>query len=120
MEELAAKKKIHVVVLGLETKTKDFKIYLGNHRGNSSGKIDCPVVIVPETYHQHRYARILAAVDYKQDLKRVVVRKAEQFAKEHKMKADLVHIQTDGSEFGFWIRGRPKKERGGKMEHHYF
>lgn len=110
VEELAAKKKIHVVVLGLETKSKISKFIWGSTGVDIAGKIDCPVVIVPESYHQHRYANILAAVDYKQDLKRVVIRKAEQFAKDHKMKADLVHIQTD-DELDFGLEaGQRRKE----------
>ena len=95
VEELAAKKKIHVVVIGLETKNKLSKYLWGTTGVDIAGKIDCPVVIVPETYHNHRYEKVMATVDYRQDLKRVVIRKAEKFASEHSMLCDLVHIQTD-------------------------
>ncbi len=110
VEELAAKKKIHVVVLGLESKSKISKFIWGSTGVDIAGKIDCPVIIVPESYHQHRYTTLLAAVDYKQDLKRVVIRKAEQFAKDHKMTSNLVHIQTD-DELDFGIEaGLRRKE----------
>ncbi|HQQ94070.1 MAG TPA: universal stress protein [Bacteroidia bacterium] len=95
VEELAAKRKIHVVVIGLETKSKISKYIWGTTGVDIAGKIDCPVVIVPETYKEHRYEKIMATVDYKQDLKRVVIRKAEKFAEDHKMQCELVHVQTD-------------------------
>lgn len=110
VEELATKKKIHVVVLGLESKNKVSKFIWGTTGVDIAGKIDCPVIIVPETYHKHRYGKILALVDYKQDLKRVVIRKAEQFAADHKMKSELVHIQTeDELDFGLEAGERRKE-----------
>lgn len=110
VEELAAKKKIQVVVIGLETKSKISKFIWGTTGVDIAGKIDCPVIIVPETYRQHRYEKLMAAVDYKQDLKRVVVRKAEKFAKDHRMKCELLHIQTD-DELDFGLEaGQHRKE----------
>ena len=110
VEELAAKKKIHYVVIGLETKSKISKFIWGTTGVDIAGKIDCPVIIVPEKYNKYSYKRLLAAVDYKQDLKRVVIRKAERFAKEHKMQCDLVHFQTsDELTFGLEA-GEMKKE----------
>ncbi len=110
VEELASKKKIQVVVIGLETKGKVSKFIWGTTGVDIAGKIDCPVVIVPETYTKHRYTTLVAAVDYKQDLKRVVLRKAEQFANQNYMKSELVHIQTeDELDFGLEVAERRKE-----------
>lgn len=113
VEELAAKKKIHVVVLGLESKGKLSKFIWGTTGVDLAGKVDCPVVIVPESYTKHSYTKVLAAVDYKQDLKRVVIRKAEQFAREHKMSCDLVHIQTD-DELDFGMEAAQHRKEAAK------
>jgi len=95
VEELAAKKKIHYVVIGLESKSKLSKFIWGTSGIDIAGKIDCPVIIVPEKYKRPNFQRMLTTVDYKQELKQVVIRKAEKFAREHKMAFDLVHFQTD-------------------------
>ncbi|MCU0359225.1 MAG: universal stress protein [Bacteroidia bacterium] len=113
VEELAAKKKIHVVVLGLETKGKISKFIWGTTGVDIAGKIDCPVVIVPESYTKHKYEKVMAAVDYKQDLKRVVIRKAEQFAKDNQMKCNLVHIQTE-DELDFGIEAGERRKEAAK------
>jgi nucleotide-binding universal stress UspA family protein len=113
VEELAAKKKIHVVVLGLETKSKISKFIWGTTGVDIAGKIDCPVVIVPESYTKHKYEKVMAAVDYKQDLKRVVIRKAEQFAKDNQMTCNLVHIQTE-DELDFGIEAGERRREAAK------
>jgi len=113
VEELASKKKIHVVVLGLETKSKISKFIWGTTGVDIAGKIDCPVVIVPESYTKHQFKNVMAAVDYKQDLKRVVIRKAEQFANDNNMQCNLVHIQTD-DELDFGIEAAERRREAAK------
>jgi len=113
VEEMAAKKKIHGVVMGLESKSKLSKFIWGSTGVDIAGKIDCPVVIVPESYTKHRYTHVIAAVDYKQDLKQSLLKKVELFAKSHKMKCELVHVETD-DELTFGLEAGERKKAAEK------
>ena len=53
IKDLAKKKKIDMVVLGLETKSAIAKFMQGSTGINIASKIDCPVIIVPEKYKEH-------------------------------------------------------------------
>lgn len=110
VEELAVNKKINYVVIGLETKSKISKFIWGTTGIDIAGKVDCPVIIVPEKYQHFKYENLVATIDYKQDLKKVVIRRAEKFAKEHKLNCELIHFQTD-DELDFGLEAAELKKQ---------
>lgn len=95
VKELASKKKIDFVVLGLKTKSNIEKFIYGTTGADLAGKIDCPVIIVPEKYKDHKLKNIVAAVDNRESIHKKSVEKANAIASDNKAKLKLVHVKTE-------------------------
>lgn len=109
VKDLAGKKKIDYVVLGLQTKDAISKFIYGTTGVNLSAKIDCPVIIVPEKYTQHELVHAAISVDNKESIKKKVIEKALDFTKSHKCNAKLIHVQTEDEFLLFKDKsGKPK------------
>jgi len=92
---LAKHGKINYVVLGLETKSKISKFIYGTTGVDIAGKIDCPVIIVPERYKAHRLENVVLAIDNKSKQHAVVLKKHMSFVKLHKCKNVNLHVRTE-------------------------
>ena len=95
VKELMKKEKIGYVVLGLETKSKISKFIYGTTGIDIVGKIDCPVIIVPEKYKEHKLTHTLLAIDNKnrQDVR--VLKKHSELVKTYHCKNVNLHIRTE-------------------------
>lgn len=109
IKDLSQKKKIDMVVLGLETKSAISKFMHGSTGINIASKIDCPVIIVPEKYKEHELVHAMITVDNREHIKKRVVDKASRFSKSLKLNTQLVHIKTDDEFLQIYERN-PKKE----------
>ena len=93
--DLVSKKKIQYVVLGLETKSKISKFIYGTTGVDIAAKIDCPVIIVPEKYKNHKLEHIVLSIDnhHKQHAKEI--KQVKKFAELFKCSVNYVHVRTE-------------------------
>jgi nucleotide-binding universal stress UspA family protein len=110
IKDLAKKKVIDYVVLGLQTKDKLSKLLYSTTGVNLSTKIDCPVIIVPEKYKQHDLVHAVISVDNIHSIKKQNLEKALTFTKDYKCNSKLVHIQTQ-DEFMLVNQKNAQKEK---------
>ena len=95
IKDLAKKKKIDYVILGLETKNKISKFIYGTTSIDLASKIDCPIIIVPEAYKKHQLIHASITVDNKESIKKRIIKKALDFTHAHKCDHQLIHIKTE-------------------------
>lgn len=95
VKDLAEKKKIDYVVIGLETKHKISKFIYGTSSMNLTSKIDCPVIIVPESYKNHALQHAIISVDTPAGIKKRFVNKATNFTEAHQCTHQLIHVKTE-------------------------
>lgn len=94
-KDLVKKGKVSYIVLGLETKTKISKYIYGTTGVDIAGKVECPVIIVPEKYKEHKLSKTLLALDneHKQDLK--ALKKYGDFIQTFKCNNVNLHVRTE-------------------------
>jgi nucleotide-binding universal stress UspA family protein len=95
VKKLAKNKKINLVVLGLETKTKIESFVNRTTSLDLTGKIDCPVITVSEKYKKHNLKKMLIAVDNKETIKAGLSKRIHSIVDLLKMEAEFVHIVTE-------------------------
>jgi nucleotide-binding universal stress UspA family protein len=100
VNELIKSRKVHYVVLGLESKSRFSRFIYGTTGLEVAGKISCPVIIVPERYKQHKLKTSVLALDNHKTIESKVMQKITDFNKQFKMQKELVHIKTE-DEFMF-------------------
>lgn len=110
IKDLAKKKVVDYVVLGLQTKDKISKLLYSTTGVNLSTKIDCPVIIVPEKYTQHDLVHTAISVDNIEAIKKNILNKAIDFTKTYKCNSKLIHIQTQ-DEFMLTRQKNAQKEK---------
>jgi nucleotide-binding universal stress UspA family protein len=99
LEEFTAKHKVEAAVMGLETKTKISKFIYGSHGVDVAGKIDAPVIIVPENYKKYKLSHVALAVDNNERLHKASIKQFEKFIQESKTKVKLLHVRTEDEIF---------------------
>jgi len=109
VKDLASKKKIDYVVLGLETKSKISKFIYGTTGVNLSTRIDCPVIIVPESYKIHKLDKTVISVDNKETIKKRTADKAIGFTEQHGASHQMLYIKTE-DDFLLIYEKNPKKQ----------
>lgn len=95
LENFTKEHQIEAMVMGLAAKDKISKFIYGSHGVDIAGKIDCPVIIIPEKYTKHKLSNVLLAVDNNEKLMKSSIAGFEKFIKETKSKLNLVHIRTE-------------------------
>lgn len=90
---------VEAAVMGLETKTKFSKFIYGSHGVDIAGKIDAPVIIVPENYKTHKLSSVLLAVDNNEKLLKSSLEDFEIFLSKSKSKVHLLHVRTEDEIF---------------------
>lgn len=95
VNDLIKSRKVHYVVLGLESKSRLSKFIYGTTGLDVAGKISCPVVIVPEKYKEHKLHKALLALDNSKSVEAKVMQKVDAFNKQFKMQKELVHFKTE-------------------------
>jgi nucleotide-binding universal stress UspA family protein len=92
--KLSEQKKICLVVLGLETKTKIEKFIFKNTSVELIGKILCPIVTVPMKYKQHSIKKMLVAIDNKEEISASLFKRIHIMIDYLGVEAEFVHIKT--------------------------
>lgn len=95
VKELSKNKKIQYAVLGLETKSKISRFIYGTSGVDIAGKVDCPVIIVPQQYKEHKLSKTVMAVDNAESTKSRLFTKYARFNEHFKTKPSYVHIKTE-------------------------
>lgn len=95
VEELVNKKKVQLVIIGLETKSKISKFIYGTTGVDIAGKINCPIIIVPEKYKHHKLETILVALDNKHKQHAKELKQLVKFSSEFKCSINYLHIRTE-------------------------
>ena len=93
--EFASKHLVEAVVMGLGAKDRISKYIFGSHGVNIAGKINAPVIIVPEKYKVHRLSNILLAVDNQEQILKTSLKGFNKFVKQSKCKLSLLHVRTE-------------------------
>lgn len=109
VKELIEKSKISYVVVGLESKTKFAKVMFGTTGVEIAGKLDCPVIIVPEKYKKHELNNSILTVDNRAYLKAQSLKEVTDFVNTFKVKNQNVHVKTE-DEFLYHIESNVKKQ----------
>jgi nucleotide-binding universal stress UspA family protein len=94
LQIFTSRHRIEAVVMGLEAKTRISKFIWGSHGVNIIGKINAPVILVPEKYRDHRLESILLAVDNVDKLSTPSFKEVEKFVKASQTRLELLHVRT--------------------------
>jgi nucleotide-binding universal stress UspA family protein len=88
------KHRVELAVMGMETKSKLNKYIYGSHGVSVAGRINAPVIIVPEKYKEHHLAHALLAVDNQEKLMKTSLSDLGRFLKQTHMDLTVTHIRT--------------------------
>jgi nucleotide-binding universal stress UspA family protein len=94
IEQLVKSNTIHSIVLGLESKTKMNRFIYGSNTTEIAGKIDCPVIIVPESYKKHVVGNAIIAFDNSELPNAKCLQKIKNFINTTQSKVAVYHIKT--------------------------
>lgn len=111
VSDLIKSRRVHYVVLGLESKSKFSKFIYGTTGLEVVGKISCPVIIVPERYKEHRLTKMVLALDNQKTVESKLMQKVKDFSKNFKAEMNAVHIKTENE---FMLIPQKKAETANK------
>lgn len=111
VSDLIKSRKVHYVVLGLESKSKFSKFIYGTTGLEVAGKISCPVIIVPERYKDHRLNKMVLAIDNQKTLETKLMQKVKDFSKNFKADLSALHVKTENE---FMLIPHKKSENANK------
>ncbi len=86
---------VQCVVLGLATKNRFSKFIYGSHSTDIAGRIDCPVIIVPEKFDEPRLRKVLLAADNANKILKTSLKPLERFLKSQTCSLEVLHIRTE-------------------------
>lgn len=112
MKTFVKKHRVQLVVLGLASKNRFSKFIYGSHSTDVAGKVDAPVIIVPEQYKEHKLKAAVMAVDNRGKLHKTTLKRFENFMKEAKLNLHVLHVLTEDELFDH--KGNQKVEIGSK------
>ncbi len=90
---------VKLVVLGLASKGRFSKFIYGSHSTDLAGKVDAPVIIVPEQYKKHKLEKVVMGVDNREKLHKASLKLFESFLKESKADLKVLHVRTENELF---------------------
>ena len=94
LKEFISKHRVMATVMGLETKNKISKSIHGSHGINVAGKINAPVIIIPQIYKEHRLEKIILAVDNSEKPPKSSLFLFEKLLQSLAAKVDILHVRT--------------------------
>lgn len=94
LKRFIAAHRVEAAVMGLESKNRISKFIYGSHGVDLAGKIDAPVIIVPEKYKDHKLDNVLLAVDNTEKLYKSSLVSFEKFMALSKAKLKVMHVRT--------------------------
>lgn len=99
LENFVSKHRVEAVVMGLEVKDKISKFIYGSHGVDLAGKINAPVIIVPEKYKLQKFSKLILAVDSREKLLQTSLTDLESILSKSKAIVELLSIRTEGEVF---------------------
>lgn len=86
---------VKLVVMGLAEKNRFYKSIYGTHGVDTAGKINAPVIIVPEQYKSHNLSHAVLAVDNSEKLHKTSLKPFETLLKYFDPKVNVIHFRTE-------------------------
>lgn len=99
LKNFIKKKNVYFVVIGMSVKNRFHKYLYGSHATDVAGKLDAPVIIVPEKYKKHRLHDILLAVDSNEKLHQSSLKDLNGLVKDLKLGLTPLHVRTEDDIF---------------------
>jgi nucleotide-binding universal stress UspA family protein len=99
LEYFTAHHLVEAAVLGLKAKDRFSKFIYGSHGVNIAGKINCPVIIVPESYKEHKLSKVMLAIDNNEKLHKSSLLDLERFVQQTKTTLKPVYVRTEDELF---------------------
>lgn len=90
---------VKLIVMGLAEKNRFYKSVYGSHGVDIAGKLDAPVIIVPEQFKKHTIKHAVLAVDNSEKLHLSSFKGFEFFIKTIKPKVSVLHCRTKDEVF---------------------
>ncbi len=113
IEDLIRRRKVQYIVLGLETKSRISKFIYGSHGTSIAGKVNCPVIIVPQKYKDHKLVKAILAIDNLQTATYPILKKVKDFSLYFKTGISTVHVKTPAN---FFFNDNSAKAKKMKLE----
>ena len=85
---------VKLIVMGLAEKNRFYKSVYGSHGVDIAGKLEAPVIIVPEQFKKHAVNHVVLAVDSSEKLHLSSLKEFEFLIKTFKPKVDVLHCRT--------------------------
>jgi nucleotide-binding universal stress UspA family protein len=85
---------VKLIVMGLAEKNRFYKSVYGSHGVDIAGKLDAPVIIVPEQFKKHTLSHVVLAVDNSDKLHLSSLKEVGFLIKTCKPKVDVLHCRT--------------------------
>jgi nucleotide-binding universal stress UspA family protein len=99
LENFTAHHLVEAAVMGLKAKNKISKFIYGSHGVNLVGKINAPVIIVPESYKDHKISNVILGIDNNEKLYKSSLLDLERFIKQTKASLKPVYVRTEDELF---------------------
>jgi len=106
ISDFLAHHRVQCVVMGLATKNRFSKFLYGSHSTDIAGKLNAPVIIVPEKYKEYKLKNVLLAVDNPKALSAFSLRPLALLAEEAGANIRVLHVRTENE-----LLESPKKEK---------
>lgn len=94
LQNFITQHQVMAVVMGLDTKNKISKYIFGSHGVNIAGKIDAPVIIVPQKFTKHTLQNAVLAVDNSEKLLKSSLKEIEKIIKTANLTVQLLYVRT--------------------------
>ena len=95
IEVLLSKQNIRFVVMGMAVKDKISKLIYGSHSTDIAGKVNAPVIIVPEKFTSMAMNKLVLAVDNKASIPVRSKKEISSLMDALKARLDIVHVRTE-------------------------
>jgi len=99
LQDFTTQHNVEAAVLGLKAKSAFSRFIQGSHGVSLVRKINTPVIIVPESFKEHKLSRILIAVDNNEKLYKSSLNKLEEFAGASKAVVKPLYVRTEDELF---------------------
>ena len=90
---------VKLIVMGLAEKNRFYKSLYGSHGVDIAGKLEAPVIIVPEQFKKHTISNVLLAVDNSEKLQLSSLKPLESLVKMMKSKIHVIHCKAKNEIF---------------------
>jgi nucleotide-binding universal stress UspA family protein len=94
LQNINRKQDVFCVVIGLETKTRMAKFIYGTTGTDIAGRINSPVIIVPQSYTKHKLDKAVVAVDNEKSIHKNIINTCNTLKSAFKLKMQYLHVRT--------------------------